>query len=199
MKILLTAAICGFCIMSMEILGSRILQPTFGFSIDLWAALISTFIASLSVGYWLGGSLADRATTKPSSVGKIILTSAVAILFLTAMGHSIAQVTGAILGNGKAGILTAAILLFLPPSLLLGMTSPMLLKFAFKTDLGKTSGRLWAISAGGNVGGILVTDYWLMPNFTTVQIMLVIASILAITGCILTLSPITNPPPKEAN
>jgi hypothetical protein len=190
MKIPMTAAICGFCIMSMEMLGARIMQPTFGFSIDLWAALISTFIASLSVGYWLGGVVADKETTKGSLLGKIILTSSVSILLLTAVGHAASQAVGAIVGVGKLGILTTAIILFFPPSLLLGMTSPMLLKFAFKRDLGKTSGRLWAISASGNVCGILATDYWLMPNLTTQNIMLIIAATLAMLGSTLIFWPI---------
>ena len=47
--------------MALELLGGRILSPTYGSSIHVWAAVISVFILSLSIGYWLGGRLADRA------------------------------------------------------------------------------------------------------------------------------------------
>ncbi len=43
----LTSILCGFCLMAMEILASRLIQPVFGSSVDVWAAIISIFILSL--------------------------------------------------------------------------------------------------------------------------------------------------------
>src|ERR1700733_15168809 len=65
--------VTGAIVMSFEMLGSRYLNPYFGGGIYTWAALISTVLAALTVGYFLGGVVADR---RPSAV---VLGIAVAI------------------------------------------------------------------------------------------------------------------------
>ena len=58
--IYLIAFVTGAIVMSFEMLGSRYLNPYFGSGIYTWASLISTVLAALTVGYFLGGWLADR-------------------------------------------------------------------------------------------------------------------------------------------
>src|SRR3712207_1463221 len=43
-----------------EIAGARLLAPYFGASTVIWANTIATVLTALSIGYWLGGRLADR-------------------------------------------------------------------------------------------------------------------------------------------
>ena len=50
----LTEFACGFCFMALELMAGRILQPAFGASIDVWAAIISVFILALSIGSLIG-------------------------------------------------------------------------------------------------------------------------------------------------
>ena len=51
-------AFCGgFVIMSMELLGGRILAPYFGSGVYVWGSIITVFMLSLSLGYLLGGRL----------------------------------------------------------------------------------------------------------------------------------------------
>jgi len=47
--------VCGAVLMSLEMIGSRMLAPYFGNSIFVWGSLISVVLAALSLGYWLGG------------------------------------------------------------------------------------------------------------------------------------------------
>jgi hypothetical protein len=58
--IYLVAFVTGAIVMSFEMLGSRYLNPYFGSGIYTWASLISTVLAALCVGYFIGGVLADR-------------------------------------------------------------------------------------------------------------------------------------------
>ena len=60
---ILVAFVTGAIVMSFEMLGSRYLNPYFGSGIYTWAALISTVLAALTVGYFLGGLLADRTAS----------------------------------------------------------------------------------------------------------------------------------------
>src|ERR1043165_2272208 len=58
--IYLAAFITGAIVMSFEMLGSRYLNPYFGSGIYTWASLISTVLAALCAGYFIGGIAADR-------------------------------------------------------------------------------------------------------------------------------------------
>ena len=55
-----SAFVTGAIVMSFEMLGSRYLNPYFGSGIYTWASLISTVLAALCVGYFIGGIAADR-------------------------------------------------------------------------------------------------------------------------------------------
>ena len=55
--VLILAFTSGFIIMSIELLGGRILAPYFGSSIYVWGSIITVFMLSLAIGYLLGGKL----------------------------------------------------------------------------------------------------------------------------------------------
>ncbi len=50
----------GAIFLGLEIVASRVVAPYFGNSIYVWGSLISVFLLALSIGYFLGGMLADR-------------------------------------------------------------------------------------------------------------------------------------------
>lgn len=66
-------------LMSLEILGSRVLAPSYGSSVYVWGSLITTFLAALALGYALGGRIADR---RPSSSVLSMILPAAAVLVL---------------------------------------------------------------------------------------------------------------------
>ena len=161
-----TSVICGFSMMALEIMGGRYLYPAFGTSIDVWAAIISVFILSLSVGYWLGGKIADRSTNnKP--LGYLIISAAICYFLLTIVGQPISDGMPDSLKSSRAGSLLPCFIIFFPPSLLLGCVSPILVKLIFVSGehVGRTTGTLYAISNVGSVLGILVADYVLLAFF----------------------------------
>ena len=62
-KLYMIVSVSGASILSVEILGTRVLAPFYGSSIFLWSALITVTLAALSAGYALGGRIADRRAT----------------------------------------------------------------------------------------------------------------------------------------
>ncbi len=86
--------------------------------------------------------------------------------------------------TARWGVLVAALLLFLIPSLLLGMVSPILVKLVFTgaDKVGSTTGTLYAIGSVGNVLGILVSDYVLLAYFKINSTILVMGGVLCVLG-----------------
>ncbi len=182
-SLIATALICGFCMMALEILGGRLLQPAFGSSIDVWAAIISVFILSLSVGYVIGGRVADRVRTS-RALGWTILLAGVFYLFLPVYAQFAIERLGPAVHEARWGSLVASLILFLPPSLLLGCVSPLLVTLAVSdlARVGRTTGLLYAISCVGNVMGVLVADYALLICFTLNANLLGLGLCLGVTG-----------------
>ncbi|MHB8880534.1 MAG: fused MFS/spermidine synthase [Thermodesulfovibrionales bacterium] len=159
----LVVFICGAIVMSFEILGSRVLAPNFGSSVFVWGSLISVFLAGLSAGYYLGGWLADK---NPSSRKLSLMIIIPGIFFLTFPLYStpIADwIFTKDLGVRLSPFL-ASIVLFLIPSLFLGIVSPYTAKLMICSlhTSGKTIGTLYALSTFGSIIGTLLTSFYLI-------------------------------------
>lgn len=155
--------ICGAIVMSFEILGSRVLAPNFGSSVFVWGSLISVFLAGLSAGYYLGGRLAD---INPSSRKLSLIIIAPGILFLTFPLYS-GPISDWIFMKDlgvRMSPLIASTILFLIPSVFLGIVSPYTAKLMICSlhTSGKTIGTLYALSTFGSIIGTLITSFYLI-------------------------------------
>jgi predicted membrane-bound spermidine synthase len=191
MALYMTSIICGFCMMALEIVGARFMQPIFGSSIDVWAAIISVFILSLSIGYVVGGRIADRSHTN-TALGWVILIAGAFYCLIPWYGMAFMESMGEGVHTSRVGVLFAAMLLFLPPSLLLGTVSPILVKLVFvgAEKVGTTTGTLYAIGSVGNVLGILVSDYILLAYVSLNNNILWMGVVLCALGFIHLLRPV---------
>src|SRR5436309_13741402 len=118
--IYLVAFLTGAIVMSFEMLGSRYLNPYFGSGIYTWASLISTVLAALTAGYFVGGSLADR---RPSAavLGATVLTGSAYLLFLPIFAQELLELVLAGFDDVKSGSLAAAMAIMFFPVTFLGM------------------------------------------------------------------------------
>lgn len=173
----------GAAILSIEILGTRVLGPFYGVSLYLWSALITVTLAALSVGYAVGGQLADRRAST-SRLSFFFVPSGIWLLVVPAFGDRILYALEPL--GLRPAVLLGAIILFFPPLTLLGMVSPYAIKLKTRTlgELGRSAGNLFAISTLASVVGALLTGYYLIPNIGISRLVILIAVILIITGLI---------------
>ncbi len=176
-KLEIVVFVCGACVMILELVGARLLAPYLGTSIYVWASLIGIILGALSLGYWLGGRLADR---KPEYVylAEIILISAVYIGLIPLFKDEILRLSA--LGGIKAGSIMAASFLFIVPSVLLGMVSPYALRLKIKSlkTSGNTVGNLYALSTLGSISGTFLAGFYLIPSFQLTDILFGIGVVL---------------------
>ncbi len=167
-SIYLIAFICGFVLMSFEILGSRVLAPYFGQSIYVWGALISVLLAALGVGNYYGGITADR---NGGFVIPLFMTALCAGYFLITpwLSGYICRFITFHISDPRLGVLLAASMIFWLPAFCLGTITPNLVKLLVK-DLkliGRGSGHLLGISTAGNIAGTLLTAFFFIGRYPT--------------------------------
>ena len=160
----LTVFICGALVMIYEIIGSRLLSPYIGASTYVWTSLIGVILAALSLGYWLGGRIADRRPEIKILAFVLFLAGglvSVTILLKDVILSFIAQMPFGL----ELKSVAAALLLFAPASVLLGFVTPYAVKLKMISidDAGKTVGRLYALSTVGSILGTFLAGFVLIP------------------------------------
>ena len=180
----------GAVMLSLEIVASRYLYPYYGGSVGTWAGLISIVLLALTAGYLVGGRLADAYPT-PRLIAVAVATAALFLAWLPALAVPVIEGIQFRLGDGPAGILaTSTVLLFIPCGLM-GTLPPAVLRLLIRSPdtSGRVSGRVYGVSTIGNVAGILVTTFVLMPGLGSRTITYLFALALAASAISLFLLP----------
>jgi spermidine synthase len=166
--IYLVAFMTGGIVMSFEMLGSRYLNPYFGSGIYTWAALISTVLAALTLGYFLGGWLADR-TASALVLGATVLVASLYFLALPTFSDALLDLLLADIDDVRTGSLVASLAILLFPVTLLGMYSPFAIRLMLRSaeQSGIVSGTVYGVSTAGSIIGTLGTTFLLIPLIGT--------------------------------
>ena len=168
-----------------EIAAVRLLSPYFGASTVVWANTIGVVLVALSVGYWLGGRLADR---HPHMRGLCLLALAAAGLLALVpfaadplLGLAV-NALDSISAGAFFGSLVAVLVLVAVPVLLLGAVSPYAIRLAVSSveEAGTVAGRLYALSTAGSLVGTLLSALLLIPLIGTRRTFLVFALAIAV-------------------
>jgi spermidine synthase len=173
-----------------EIAAVRLLAPYFGASTIVWANTIGVVLVALSLGYWLGGRLADR---HPSMRGLCLLalTAAGLLALVPFIADPLLDVAVDALDSISAGAFLGSLLgvlgLVAVPVLLLGAVSPYALRLAVSSveEAGTVAGRLYAISTAGSLVGTLTSALLFIPLVGTRRTFLIFAlaiSVVAVAG-----------------
>lgn len=184
-SIYLVAFVTGAIVMSFEMLGSRYLAPAFGAGIYTWASLISTVLAALCAGYFLGGYVADRFPS-PAILAATVATGSIYMLLLPAFSDEVVQFFAFQIDDIKTGSLAAAMAIMLFPVTFLGMYSPFAIRLLIRSkhNAGAVSGTVYGISTAGSILGTLVTTFVLIPLIGT-RAITVSLGIAGLAGCAL--------------
>ena len=188
--IYLAAFVTGAIVMSFEMLGSRYLNPYFGSGIYTWASLISTVLAALCAGYFIGGVAADRYPSA-TVLGASVLIGSAYILVLPLFSEALMEGVLAAFDDVKAGSLAAAFVILFFPVTFLGMYSPFGIRLLLQSaqSSGRVSGTVYGISTFGSIVGTLGTTFILIPAIGTRAITLTLGIAGVLSGLLLIATP----------
>jgi len=171
--------------MSFEILGSRVLAPNFGSSVYVWGSLITVVMAGLSLGYYVGGRIADRVVSL-SVLALLLFVPSVFIAAFPLYGERVCDWLFALNLEPRLGSLFGALCLFLVPAIFLGTVSPYSVQILVKEarHAGRNAGTLYAVSTFGSIVGTLGTSFFLILFMGTRRCMLLLGVVLlALSVC----------------
>ncbi len=174
------AFLTGFAIMAYEILGVRVLSPYYGSSVHVWGAIISVFLAGLSIGYAVGGKYADE-NASIRTLSKIILVPSVLIVLFPFYGYFLCNLFYNHVTHPKLGALLLSTALFMIPCVFMGSVIPVLVKM-LATDSGRVgaaAGNVYSVSTAGSIAGTLFTSFFLIS-------MVSVSKGIMLTGLLLT-------------
>ncbi|HYI99035.1 MAG TPA: fused MFS/spermidine synthase [Thermoleophilaceae bacterium] len=179
--------VVGMGSLGAEIAAVRLLAPYFGASTVVWANTIGVVLVALSLGYWLGGRLADR---RPELRGLcLVALAAAALLALVPFAADplldvAVDALDSVSAGAFLGSLLAVLVLVAVPVLLLGAVAPYAIRLGVTTleEAGRVSGRLYAISTAGSLVGTLASSLLLIPLVGTRRTFLVFALAIAVVA-----------------
>ncbi len=169
----------GFAVMVLEIIGARYLSKDFGGSFYVWISQIGVILIALSLGYYVGGALADRFQRAvfltflllpsglityliPDFAGRLID----AIIMRHPLDKAIPQIWQ------KLDPAMGSALIFLLPCFVLATLSPYMIRLAACkiSHVGRISGLIYAASTAGSIAGVFVSGYILIDQMSLANI-----------------------------
>ncbi len=176
-----TTFICGAIGMIVELVAARILSPYLGSSNLIWTCIIGMMLAFMSIGYFIGGKIADKYPNI-NIMSLFLLLSAVFISVIPFLEIYIIEPLSKTKINPSLVAITCSTITFGMPSLLLATISPFAVKLKDKelTDIGKVSGKMSSFSTIGSIVGTFMAGFILIPIIGVNNIILVIVTIICL-------------------
>ena len=158
----------GILSMGFQLLASRLLNPHFGSSIIVWAWLISTFLAAFSLGSIVGGwisNLAPEPRRRGQLAGVVLAVAALALVAL--FGRDLLGRIEVAFDDVSTALLVSCVGIFFLPVTALSTFGPQCVQFLASrgTPPGKASGVVYGVSTLGNIAGVMLTAFALIPHF----------------------------------
>jgi len=157
----------GILSMGFQLLASRLLNPFFGSSLIVWAWLISTFLAAFSLGSILGGWISNAPRRQRERSQWLVGLLAVGSLAFTAFfGRALLGQIELAFTEITSGLLVACLALFFLPVTTLSAFGPQCVQYLATrgTPPGQASGLIYGVSTLGNIAGVMLTAFVLIPH-----------------------------------
>ena len=185
--LLLSFFVSGASALAYQVGWQRALYAYIGVDIDSITIIVSVFMLGIGVGAMLGGWLADRLPRRRLALYAAIEFSIgiFGLASLTLLPLLVDLLVPA--GSGSASSVAACFVFLLAPTVLMGMTLP-LLTISFderRRNIGVSVGTLYFINTMGAAAGAALVPLYLLPRWTLPEVIhMAAAGNFLVIGCI---------------
>jgi spermidine synthase len=177
-KLYITAFFTGAVLITLTIAGMRILAPFYGATLYVWSSFLYAALASISLGYFVGGKLARRLPGE-GALYLIVFLAGVLVLLIPLVKVKVLLLTSPL--GVRAGALMSSLLLFALPITLLTMVLPYCIRLS-KGEAGEAAGRFLGIAGVGSLSAAIVIGY--LPALNISHILTLSAILLMVLAAI---------------
>jgi predicted membrane-bound spermidine synthase len=177
--------LASVCVMMVEIVAGRLAARHIGSSLYTWTAVIGVILGGITLGYYIGGRLADSFAAK-KIIGRLLAASSYACIAAIILNNLVGEWTFLWRMEMAQRVLCHIAIVFFVPSALIGATSPIAIKMALESNphSGRTVGRMYALGAAGSIIGTFLAGFWLIGSIGTVNTLWLTAVILLVIALI---------------
>lgn len=186
------AAIAGIVFLAnagllvLQLATARLLVPYIGSSLETWTSIIGVYLAGIALGNARGGPLADRSAS-PRTAARYLLYGALAAGWLALFPRLLAEMDGYRVLPLSLRIPVLVFMAGFPAGYALSLLTPLAIKLGLRDlrQMGRASGRIFALGTLGSLFGNYITGFYLIPSLTVDAIVLGTgASLLLLAGLV---------------
>ncbi len=181
----LTILLVNAVIMSLELVGPRIIAPFFGSTAIVWTGIISTILVSLCIGYYVGAYVVRKYPNIEISLSYTILLGAFFILLTHYLSPKILIHISSYPISLLAKSFLASIFIFSLPTSTLSIIPILISKAILVGPSEKMPQRVSILFSLGTLGallGVCVTTFILIPTFGSSKIFYLLSILLIINS-----------------
>lgn len=169
-------------VLILENIAVRLLAPYIGINLQVNSAVIGTALASIALGSWTGGRIADRVPPR-RVIGWMVTLGGVTTLLVLPVVRAAGEKLN---GTSPIAVISLAALAIVIPAAFLSTVTPLVVKLQLH-DLHRTGSIVGRLSGIATLGGILatfVTGFVLVASLRTSVILLALGLTLTIGGLV---------------
>jgi predicted membrane-bound spermidine synthase len=167
-----TVFVAGMTTLAAELSASRLIGTVFGTSNLVWASIIGLILIYLTLGYFVGGYLADR-WPHAGAMFRILAWGAFTLGLVPYVSAPILRGAATAFEGLEVGVLlgsfAAVLILFICPITLLGTISPFAIRLSLggQESSGRTAGTIYGLSTLGSFIGTFLPVLITIPTLGT--------------------------------
>lgn len=147
--------------MAYQLLVARSLSISFGIGLDAWAIILASSLLGLALGYFIGGNISKKNSTKKQLIFNIVVACFLLLLFYF-FGQNILSIL--ITLPKTIGLILFSLVLIIPINIAFGSITPIIInELSHLNPNSHHAGKVYGISTAGGITSTFLFGLYFIP------------------------------------